>query len=125
MTTTIELNAWSIIREYAKRATVGINKWLEILLKELEKLTPEDTGDMLSSYVVERARDTWSSIIWSVSNSAWHAIYVERGQSGKAFTYHKPKWNPFYQWVGNRTFARAVDNTRDKIIQIIYQEINR
>lgn len=126
MTTKVELNAWSIAKELTKRVITGINKALPILLDELKRLTPEDTREMLSSYQVERAKFDWNSIIWVISNTADHAIYVERWQKGRVFIYQKPKWNKgFYVWEWNRTFARAVDNTREKVIQTIYNEIDR
>lgn len=122
--TTIELKAWAFEREYRKRILVWINKALPILLEELKRLTPEDTKEMLNSFV-STASVEWDTIVWMIGNEADHAIYVEYGRSGVKFWYHKPKWSLFYVWEWNRTFARAVDNTRDKIISIIYSEINR
>jgi hypothetical protein len=41
---------------YEKRIIAGINKALPILLEELKRLTPEDTREMLNSYVVDEAK---------------------------------------------------------------------
>lgn len=122
--TVVELDAWRFVTEYAKRLVSWVNKALPILLAELKRLTPEDTWDMLNSFVVKWASFDWQKVVWVISNTAEHAIYVEYGVNWLTYNYHKPKWNVFYQWVGNRTFARAVDNIREKVINIIYQEIN-
>lgn len=123
--TVIELDAWAFIKEYEKRIISWINKALPILLEELKRLTPEDTREMLNSYVVDNARVDWNSIIGSIGNTTDYAIYVEYGVWWLTFNYHKPKGSVFYQWVGNRTFARAVDNVRDRVLQIILDEIDR
>jgi len=123
--TTIKLDAWSFELEYKKRIVRWINRALPVLLEELKRLTPEDTREMLESYKVTNAKVDGDSVVWVIWNEAEHAIFVEYGVEWVIFWYHKPKWKLFYTWVGNRTFARAVDNKRDEIISIIYQEINR
>jgi len=123
--TVVELNAWSIAKELEMRAVRWINNALPILLAELKRLTPEDTKEMLNSYETKKASITWSTVVWTISNSSDHAVFVERWRSGIVFGYHKPKGNLFYAWEGNKTFARAVDNKRDEIIQIIYNELDR
>ena len=133
MTTVVPLVAWAFTREYDKRIVIWINKALPVLLDALKELTPEDTGEMLRSYKVENAKFEWQDIVWVISNDAGYAIYVEYWVNWLSYTYHKPKWTPFYKWsqsskyggVWNRTFARAVDNTRDRITKIIYNEIDR
>lgn len=123
--TTIELDAWAFAREYEKRLVVGIRKAIPVLLEELKRLTPEDTRNMLESYVVEDVKVEWDKVIGSIRNDADYAIYVEYGINGISYNYHKPKGTVFYQWVGNRTFARAVDNVRERVENIILSEVNR
>ena len=123
--TIIPLNAWAFAAEYEKRIVIWINRALPILLEELKRLTPEDTREMLNSFVVNNATIEWNSVVGIIWNDADHAIYVEYWANWLAYNYHKPKWTPFYRGVWNRTFARAVDNKKDEIIRIIYQEINR
>ena len=123
--TVVELNAWAFEREYQKRIVSWINRALPILLEELKRLTPEDTKEMLNSFTTQKATIEWDSVVWIIWNDADHAIYVEYWVNGLSYTYHKPKGSPFYRWVGNRTFARALDNKREEIIRIIYNEINR
>jgi len=125
MSTTVKLDAGIIAKEMEKRVVLWINKALQVLLKELQRLTPEDTGNMLNSYEVENAKSDWNQVVGIIRNNADYAIYVERWVSWLTFTYHKPKWKPFYDWIGNRTFARAVDNKRDEVIKIIFTEIDR
>lgn len=125
MTVVVELSVWKIAQEMETRVKIGINKWLLVLLDELKRLTPEDTKNMLESYVVKTAEVDWNQIVWEISNTAWYAIYVEYGIWWLQFNYHKPKWNIFFHWIWNRTFARAVDNTRDRIMQIVLSELNR
>ena len=123
--TTIKLDAWAFAREYERRLVVGIRKALPVLLEELKRLTPEDTRTMLNSYVVEDVKVEWDSVIGSIRNDADYAIFVEYWVNGLSYNYHKPKGTVFYQWVGNRTFARAVDNVRQRVEQIILSEVNR
>jgi len=123
--TTIELDVWAITKEFEKRVIAGINKALPILLEELKRLTPEDTRNMLDSYVVQSAQVEGWKIVWAIGNTAEYAINVEYGVWWLKYNYHKPKGSVFYQWIGNRTFARAVDNIRSKVENIIYQELNR
>lgn len=125
MSVKIELDVWVITKEMTSRVMTGINKALPVLLEELKRLTPEDTGNMLQSYVVKPAKVDWNTVIWEIGNTAWYAIYVEYGVGWVSFNYHKPKGSVFFHWIGNRTFARAVDNTRSKIENIILSELNR
>ncbi len=133
MTTVVPLKAWAFEAIYTKRIISWINKALPVLLEELKRLTPEDTKNMLWSYDVENAQEEWWNIVWRITNDADYAIFVEYWVNWLSYTYHKPKWTPFYKWsqsskyggVWNRTFARAVDNTRDRITRIIYNEVNR
>lgn len=123
--TVIKLEAWAFEREYTKRIILGINKALPVLLAELKRLTPEDTKHMLESYVTQNAKLEWGTVVWSIGNTAEYVLQVEYWVWWLVFKYHKPKWVTFYKWVWNRTFARAVDNKREEIINIIYNEINR
>lgn len=108
-----------------------LEKWLErwmrqslrVLLAELVRLTPENTREMVNSYRIEWLTRQWNNIVWTITNDADHAIYVEYGSTWLAFNYHKPKWSVFYTWVWNRTFARAIDNKRDEILQIIAKNL--
>lgn len=125
MTVVVELDVWKVANEMTRRVMIWINKWLLVLLDELKRLTPEDTRNMLWSYEVEHAKIEWDIIVWTIKNKADYAIYVEYWVGWLQFNYHKPKWNVFYRWIGNRTFARAVDNTRDRIMQIVLSELNR
>lgn len=121
--TNIKLDAGAFIDYYTSALKRGISKALPILLAELKRLTPENTGEMLDSYVVTEPVMVGWVIRAVIENKSWHAIYVEYWTSGLVFNYHKPKWKVFYSWVGNRTFARAVDNVRKKVIAIILAEM--
>lgn len=125
MTTIVPLKAWAFIAIYEKRVIRWIEKALPVLLEALKELTPEDTGEMLNSYRIESVKNEWGDIVWTITNDTDYAIYVEYWVGWVKFWYHKPKWSLFYIWEWNMTFHRAVDNTRDKIIMIIYNEINR
>jgi len=121
--TTIKLDAWSFERHF----TNAIHKWiaraLPVLLEELKRLTPEDTKEMLNSYVVKQPVEVDWVIRGEITNTSDHAIFVEYWVGGQVYMYHKPKGSSFYAWVGNRTFARAVDNVREEVISIIHNEI--
>lgn len=79
------------VSELIQRVKKGINIALPILLEELRRLTPEDTGNMLDSYKVEQATEKDGRIVGVISNEAKYAIYVEYGVRGLVYTYHKPK----------------------------------
>ena len=123
--TNVKLDAWAFITYFTDRVISGIRKALPVLLEELKRLTPEDTKEMLNSYVVNDPVVVDWVVKWVIENTSWHAIFVEYWVGWLKFNYHKPKGSVFYSWVGNRTFARAVDNVRKKVIEIILAEINR
>lgn len=123
--TVIKLEVWAFVEHFTKWVERGIAKALPILLEELKRLTPEDTKEMLNSYEVKQPIQIDWVIRWEITNNSDHAIYVEYGVNGNVYMYHKPKGNPFYSGVGNRTFARAVDNVRDRITSLIHNEINQ
>jgi len=114
---------WPVIAYYEKAVTRGMRKALLVLMAELKALTPEDTKEMLASYRMEGIKKVWNNIVGTISNDAWHAIFVEYGVGGLTYNYHKPKGSVVYRWQGNRTFARAMDNKRNEILQIIANEI--
>jgi len=114
---------WKIKREYRNRLDRGIRKALIVLMAELKALTPEDTKEMLNAYRIKGISMEGDNVVGTISNDSWHAIIVEFGVSGLTYNYHKPKWNKFYSGVGNRTFARAIDNKRGEILQIIAREL--
>lgn len=126
MTTVVELNVWTVAKEMETRLIRWINKALDVLLDELKLLTPEDTKDMLNSYVVKQAQNTGNwTIVWEISNTVWYAIFVEYWVKWLSFNYHKPKGTVKYSGIGNRTFARAVDSVNQKVLEIILSELNR
>ena len=110
-------------KEFQKALERGMRKALLVLLEELKRLTPEDTKKMLASYRVVWVRQEGDKIIGTIWNDAEYAIYVEYWVKWKAFNYHKPKWSIFYSGVGNKTFARALDNKRQEILDIIAREL--
>lgn len=101
---------WKLIR--------AIRQWLNLLLQELKKNTPEDTKEMLNSYKVIDVQKRWTNYIGIIGNKADHAIYVEYWRD-RVFNYHKPKWSVFYRWVWNRTFQRSLLAVQDKIYKLI------
>jgi phage host-nuclease inhibitor protein Gam len=123
--TTVDPTASAITKEYMRRIAIWVSKALPVLLEELKRLTPEDTKEMLDSFKTDQLLITTDTVTWTITNTSWHAIFVEYWVNWLTYNYHKPKWSVFYKWVGNRTFARAIDNTRDKVIEIIYNEINK
>lgn len=111
----VELNEGNLVKYFFNKLIGSQNKQWNILLNELKRLTPEDTKEMLNSYNMDTKRE-WFKYVTTITNTAPHAIYVEYGVKGKQYNYHKPKGSVFYRGVGNRTFARAVDNTKAKVI---------
>jgi len=115
-------NFWLVSKLLQKWLELWMRKSLLVLLEELKRLTPEDTKEMLNSYRVGGVTSKGENIVGEITNDADHAIYVEYWVDGVVFNYHKPKWNKFYSWIGNRTFARAIDNKREEILNIIAKE---
>lgn len=114
---------WQVQIQLQKQLEVWMNKAIQVLLEELKRLTPEDTKEMVNSYKVLDARIEWNNMIASVGNTADHSIDVEFSIDWRTFNYHKPKWRTVYTWIWNRTFARAVDNKRQEILNIIANSI--
>jgi hypothetical protein len=106
---------WNII--------LWIRKWLNLLLKELKKNTPEDTKEMVNSYKILDVVKRWNYYIWTIWNTADHSIYVEFGVDWRIYDYHKPKWSTFYTWVWNRTFQRSLINAQDDIYKLIIESL--
>jgi hypothetical protein len=104
------------------RIIKAIREWLNILLAELKKNTPEDTKEMLKSYKVVDVQKKWDTYIWVIGNTAKHSIYVEYWRD-KVFNYHKPKWSVFYRWVWNKTFQRSLLSVQDKIYKLVTDAI--
>ena len=125
MTTVVPLKAWAFAAIYEQRIIIGIQRALPVLLEALKDLTPEDTQEMLNSYRVDTVKKDGWNIVGVITNDVDYAIHVEYWASGLRYWYHKPKWSLFYVWQWNMTFHRAVDNSREKITQIIFNEINR
>lgn len=102
-----------------------IRVWLNILLKELKKNTPEDTKEMINSYKIIDVVKRWDQYVWVVGNTADHALYVEFGVDGRIYNYHKPKGSVFFKGIGNKTFQRSIVAVQDKIYQAIIQWLQR
>lgn len=100
-----------------------IRKWLDILLAELKKNTPEDTKEMLKSYKIIDVVKKWDLYIWVIWNTAEHSLYVEFWVGWNIYNYHKPKWSKFYSGIWNKTFERSLINVQDKILQVIVESI--
>lgn len=111
----VALTEWNLVKYFFNKLIWRQSKQWNILLNELKRLTPEDTWEMLSSYVMDTKRE-WFKYITTIKNTAPYAIFVEYWVKSKVYNYQKPKWQIFYRWVGNRTFARSIDNTNSKII---------
>lgn len=112
-----------IQRKIEWRLIVAIRQWLNILLQELKKITPERSREMLNSYKIWDVTKVWDTYIGSIGNTAKHSIYVEFGVNGRVYKYHKPQWSVFYTGVGNKTFQRALVSSQDKIYKLIQQAI--
>lgn len=102
-----------------KRLETGIKNALELLKNNIDSITPEDTRTLLSNNEISEVVAYNGKVSWKVFNTTPYAIYVEYWVSGKPYTYHKPKWVPFYNGIWNRTFARWIDMTKKEALEII------
>jgi len=109
------------VNEVMKEITNNTVDWLNSIAfdykDEVDRLTPEDTQELLHNNTVEPVRRIWKTLVSSVYNNTEYASIVEYGITWKDYNYHKPKWTIMYTWEGNRTFARALDNIKEILIE--------
>lgn len=91
---------------------------------EVDKLTPEDTLELLENNKVSGVEKDGNTYSVKVYNDTPYAIHVEYGaKDGRKFGYHKPKGKLFYVGNGARMFGRTKEKVRDKIAKEIKSEI--
>lgn len=91
---------------------------------EVDKLTPEDTLELIGNNKVSEVEKHGNVYTVRVYNDTPYAIYVEYGaKDGRRFGYHKPKGKIFYVGNGARMFGRTKEKIRGKISEEIKSEI--
>ncbi len=91
---------------------------------EVDKLTPEDTLELLENNKVSEVEKDGNTYSVKVYNDTPHAIHVEYGaKDGRKFGYHKPKGKLFYVGNGARMFGRTKEKVRGKITKEIKSKI--
>lgn len=91
---------------------------------EVDKLTPEDTLELLENNKVSWVEKNGNTYSVKVYNDTPYAVHVEYGaKDGRKFGYHKPKGNLFYVGNGARMFGRTKEKVRGKISEEIKSEI--
>ena len=100
--------------------TVLKKKALEVKA-EVDKLTPEDTLELLENSKVSEVEKDGNIKVY---NNTPYAVHVEYGaKDGRKFGYHKPKGRVFYVGNGARMFGRTKEKIRGKIGKQIRDEI--
>lgn len=90
----------------------------------VDKLTPEDTLELLESNKVSEVEKNGNIYSVKVYNDTPYAVHVEYGaKDGRRFGYHKPKGRVFYVGNGARMFGRTKEKIRGKIGKQIRDEI--
>jgi hypothetical protein len=102
----------------------GVDKATETLKKEIDRLTPEDTGRLLANNRQKKAVAQGDTVTGAVVNGTEYAAHVEYGV-GRKFNYHKPKGSVAYRGVGARMFTRAFDGNRKKLSDIIADSVKK
>lgn len=102
----------------------GVDKAVELLKKEIDDRTPEDTGRLVRSNRQVKAVVSGQSVIGKVENDTPYAAYVEYGV-GRAYNYHKPKGTVMLRGIGARMFSRAYDANKKKIVDTIANEVKK
>jgi hypothetical protein len=102
----------------------GVNRATETLKKEIDRLTPEDTGRLLANNKTKQAVSQGDKVTGAVVNDTEYAGYVEYGV-GRKFNYHKPKGSVAYRGIGARMFTRAFDANRKKLSEIIAESVKK
>ena len=91
---------------------------------EVDKLTPEDTLELLENNKVSGVEKNGNTYSVKVYNDTPYAVHVEYGaKDGRKFGYHKPKGKLFYIGNGARMFGRNKEKVRAKIGEQIKSEI--
>ena len=91
---------------------------------EVDKLTPEDTLELLENNKVSEVEKNGNTYSVKVYNDTPYAVHVEYGaKDGRKFGYHKPKGRLFYVGNGARMFGRTKEKVRGKIAKEIKSEI--
>ena len=91
---------------------------------EVDKLTPEDTLELLENNKVSGVEKDGNTYSVKVYNDTPYAVHVEYGaKDGRKFGYHKPKGRLFYVGNGVRMFGRTKEKVRGKISEEIKSEI--
>ena len=110
-------NLEKIIPEVLKKKALEVKA-------EVDKLTPEDTLELLENNKVSEVEKNGNTYSVKVYNDTPYAVHVEYwAKDGRKFGYHKPKGRLFYVGNGARMFGRTKEKVRGKIGKEIKSEI--
>jgi hypothetical protein len=103
-------------------AKAGVDAATARLKLEIDRLTPEDTGRLLSANRTKPATQRPNAVVGAVVNNTPYAQYVEYGL-GRSFNYHKPRGVVAFRGIGARMFTRAFDGNKKELVKIVGDEI--
>lgn len=106
-----------------RKLEVGVKGALKLLKDNIDSITPEDTRTLLWNNETSEVVVYNGIVSGKIFNTTPYAIYVEYWVGWKPYTYHKPKWKPFYNGIWNRTFARGIDMTKQEALKIIKKSL--
>ena len=90
----------------------------------VDKLTPEDTLELLENNKVSEVEKDGNIYSVRVYNDTPYAVHVEYGaKDGRKFGYQKPKGRVLYVGNGESMFGRTKEKNRGKIGKQIRDEI--
>lgn len=96
--------------------TSNMEEDLQILKKDTDKNTPEDTRRLIGNNKIEHPKRVGGKIIGRLYNETHYAYWVEIGVGLKQYNYHKPKGKVFYRGVGARMFTKAYEKNKKNFL---------
>jgi len=121
MTVKVNIDSNRLQKELIQNYLRKVNHAVDVLKTEIDRLTPEDTKNLLQNNRVKPAVLIGDKVVGSVYNETDYAFFVEYWVGWNAYNYHKPKGNTFYRGIGNRTFTRSLDTIRQDLNKILEQ----
>lgn len=120
------LNVPTKMSKTAEKAATDLDRWMKSLNVLIDRLTPENTWEMLKHNtrvpsVIEWNRIT-ARIYNDVKSKSWFLYWkaVETWVQNTKYAYQKPKWNKlWFVWVWVHTYKRALNAMKPVILQFL------
>lgn len=120
-----KLDLGKYIPKIEKQLKEGINDWLEVFERDIERFSPVDTGEYIDWNNKTNAIQIWSQIKGSVFNNSENANEVEYWFRSTGVNWSKQGGSPIVeQWVGARVYTKSFDFNEKEVTRIINNKID-